>query len=74
MKKFVFCLLLLCGSGHCAADAQHNEIKEVRVSANPLSDVDGHIIQPVHVMDKEELKRRSVQNIGETVSNELGVS
>jgi len=74
MKKLAFCLLLLSATGPCAADAQHNELEEVRVSANPLSDVDGHIIQPVHVMNKEELKRRSVQNIGETVSNELGVS
>ncbi len=67
-------MLALIATSPFASLAQENELEEVRVTANPLSDVDGHIIQPTHVMDKEELKRRSVQNIGETVGNQLGVT
>ena len=74
MKKLVYCLLALLGASPLLLTAQEGEIEVVNVTANPLSDVDGHIIQPVNVLTKEELKRRSVQNIGETVANQLGVS
>ena len=74
MKKLVYCLLALLGASPLISLAQENEMEVVNVTANPLSDVDGHIIQPVNVLTKEELKRRSVQNIGETVANQLGVS
>ena len=49
-------------------------IEEIKVTADPLSEVDAHIIRPVQVLSKEELKSRSIRNIGETVANELGVS
>ncbi len=49
-------------------------IDEIIVTADPLGDVEGHLMRPVQVLTKEELKSRSIRNIGETVANELGVS
>ena len=74
MKKLVYPLLALFAASPLLVLAQDDEIEVVKVTANPLSDVDGHIIQPVNVLTREELKRRSVQNIGETVANQLGVT
>lgn len=74
MKVYLRPLLLMSLFSPLSLLGQEGDIEEVRVTADPLSDVDGHLIQPVHVMDREELKRRSVQNIGETVASELGVS
>ena len=74
MKKLVYCLLALFSVGPCVTSAQDSDIEEVRVTAYPLSDVDDHLVIPTKVIGKEELKRRSVQNIGETVANQLGVT
>lgn len=54
--------------------AHSQAIEEIRVTADPLSGVDGHMIRPTDVLNKEQLKSRNLQNIGETVSGELGVS
>ena len=54
--------------------AGSESIEEIKVTADPLSEVDAHIIRPVQVLSKEELKSRSIRNVGETVANELGVS
>lgn len=54
--------------------AQDTGIEEILVTADPLSNVDTHLIQPAQVLSKQELKTRSIQNIGETVSSELGVT
>lgn len=50
------------------------QIEEIRVVADPLGDVDTHFIQPTQILDKNQLKSRSIQNIGEAVSRELGVT
>jgi len=55
-----------------SAQAQSQAMEEIRVIADPLSGVDEHIIQPTRVLNSDELKSRSIQNIGETVSRELG--
>ena len=49
-------------------------LPEIVVSADPLGDVDAHIVQPLDILTEEELLRRDVRSIGETVSQELGVS
>ena len=49
-------------------------LPEVVVSADPLGDVDAHIVQPLDVLGEDELLRRNARSIGETVSQELGVS
>ena len=54
--------------------AQDSGIEVIRVTADPLSKVDNHLIQPSQILSKEDLKTRSIQNIGETVSKELGVT
>ena len=54
--------------------AEHGTIDEIVVTADPLSGVDVHLIRPVQVLSKEELKTRSIRSIGETIANELGVS
>ena len=72
----------ICGSPVFADESPAHEhtsagaeaIEEVRVTAHPLSEIDDHIVRPVQVLSKEELKTRSISNIGETVANELGVT
>lgn len=54
--------------------AQDSSLEEVRVTADPLSTRDDHMLQPGQVLDKKALARKSIQNLGETVSRELGVS
>ncbi len=54
--------------------AQQMELEEIIVTADPLGNVDDHVIQPTQVLDNEDLKRKSIQSIGETVSGELGVT
>ena len=54
--------------------AQEPGIEEIRVTADPLSNVDNHLIQPAQVLNRDDLDTRSIQNIGETVSRELGVT
>ena len=54
--------------------AQGSNIEEIRITADPLSNVDNHLIQPAQILGKKDLNKRSIQNIGETVSHELGVS
>ena len=62
------------GSAHTHTSAGLEEIEEIIVTADPLGDVEGHLLRPVQVLSEEELKTRSIRNIGETVANELGVS
>ena len=59
---------------HDHAPAGAEVVEEIRVTAYPLSETDEHIVRPVQVLSKEELKTRSISNIGETVANELGVT
>ena len=59
---------------HEHTPAGSESIEEIKVTADPLSEVDAHIVRPVQVLSKEELKSRSIRNIGETVANELGVA
>ena len=64
----------LTPSEHTHTPAGVESIEEIIVTADPLGDVEGHMMRPVQVLAKEELKARSIRNIGETVANELGVS
>ena len=74
----VIWLMAAAGSIHPVAYAaekhESHRLPEIVVSADPLGDVDAHIVQPLDVLIEEELLRRDVRSIGETVSQELGVS
>ena len=72
----IYCLPALADETHVHehTHAGAEAIEEIRVTAHPLSEIDGHVARPVQVLSKEELKTRSVSNIGETVANELGVT
>ena len=59
---------------HTHTPAGVESIEEIIVTADPLGDVESHLMRPVQVLTKEELQTRSIRNIGETVANELGVS
>ena len=59
---------------YAAEKHELHTLPEIVVFGDPLSDVDAHIVQPVEVLTDEELLRRDVRSIGETVSQELGVS
>ena len=85
MSRTVFLLLVVTGihgplafadepAGHDHAPAAGESIEEIRVTAHPFSETDEHIVRPVQVLSKEELRTRSISNIGETVANELGVT
>jgi len=67
-------MAFLCPGLTSTASAQQNVLEEILVTADPLSHVDDHLIQPSQVLDREDLKGRSIRNIGETVSRELGVT
>ena len=85
MSRTVVLLLVVAGihgplaladetAGHDHALAGGGSVEEIRVTAHPLSEIDEHIVRPVQVLSKEELRTRSVSSIGETVANELGVT
>ena len=60
--------------GHAHTAEGYEYIEEITVTADPLGDVDTHLMMPVQVLGKDELETRSIRNIGEAVANELGVS
>ena len=60
--------------GHAHTAEGYEYIEEITVTADPLGDVDAHLMMPVRVLGKDELETRSIRNIGEAVANELGVS
>lgn len=78
MMKFhpgIFAIMtVISNQGLSPAFAEDGAIEEIRVIADPLTDVDSHFIQPTRILNREDLKKRSIQNIGETVSSEPGVS
>ncbi len=85
MLRIVFLLLVVTGihgplaladepSGHEHTPAAGESIEEIRVTAYPFSETDEHIVRPVQVLSKEELRTRSISNLGETVANEPGVT
>ena len=72
IKYFAFASILATTIN---VSAQHSHgLEEVTVTADPLSAVDNHLIQPVQVLTREELRKRNVSNIGEALANEPGVS
>ncbi len=67
------------GHAHTQEKNEHTpaggeSIEEIRVTAHPFSETDEHIVRPVQVLSKEELRTRSISNLGETVANEPGVT
>ncbi|HMM76444.1 MAG TPA: TonB-dependent receptor [Gammaproteobacteria bacterium] len=48
--------------------------EQVVVTADPLRRADAHLAQPVSVLRGETLQRQPLRNIGEAVSNQLGVT
>lgn len=74
-RYFVMAMSIVAqfGLAH-SLSAQGSDIEEIRITADPLSNVDDHLIQPAQILGKKDLNKRSIQNIGETVSHELGVS
>ena len=61
-------------SRHAHTPQGYDLMEEIIVTADPLGDVDSHVMMPVKVLGKDELETRSIRNIGEAVANELGVS
>ena len=59
---------------HTHTSAGHEYVDEIVVTADPLGDIDAHLVRPAQVLTKKELETRSIHNIGEAVANELGVS
>lgn len=70
-KTLPLAALLLTPLAVAAAD---NTLEEVIVTANPLSDVDSSMSQPVQVMSGKNLQDKAMRNLGATIRNELGVS
>ena len=79
MKKKVFTVASVCfaiGLSHqvLAQDAHDNELDEVIVTATPLGRTVENLAQPTDVLVGEELVQKQSTSIGETLSQELGVS
>lgn len=70
-------LTIAVGAEPAAADSPSSPIavaEEVVVTADPLRRADSHLAQPVSVLRGETLQRQPLRNIGEAVSNQLGVN
>ncbi|MGI9229595.1 MAG: TonB-dependent receptor [Gammaproteobacteria bacterium] len=50
------------------------DLPEIIVTADPLGEIEGHLVQPMTVLSGEELKTHSIRNIGESIANQPGVS
>mgnify|MGYP000431893615 CR=1 FL=1 len=61
-------------AGPAVNNAPADAIEQVIVTADPLGRSDSHLAQPVSVLRGEELQRQPLRNIGEAVSNQLGVN
>ena len=55
-------------------DHPHHEVEKIVITADPLNSIDSHFAAPTTVLDKEELKKRTMRSIGETVANQPGVT
>jgi iron complex outermembrane receptor protein len=54
--------------------AVHEPLEEIIVTADPLSRVDSKLSQAVDVISAEDLRNKAMRNIGEAISDQLGVS
>ncbi|MEM7280403.1 MAG: TonB-dependent receptor [Pseudomonadota bacterium] len=68
------CFGLCLGHQVFAQDHHDNELDEVIVTAAPLARTVENLAQPAGVLTGEELTQKQSTSIGETVSQELGVS
>jgi iron complex outermembrane receptor protein len=78
-KQYAGAALLAALGGHAAAEtvttvADNNPVEKVIVTADVLGRADAHLAQPVSVLRGDTLQRQSLRNIGEAVSNQLGVN
>lgn len=78
-KHYAGAALLAALGGHAAAEtvtpaAASNPVEKVIVTADVLGRADAHLAQPVSVLRGETLQRQPLRNIGEAVSNQLGVN
>ncbi len=64
----------IVAAGCMPLTALGSPLSEVVVTADPLGATDQHLVQPVHVLTKEELATRNVRNLGEAVAGEPGVA
>jgi iron complex outermembrane recepter protein len=49
-------------------------VPEIIITADPLSDIDGHFAAPVTILDQKALRSESMRSVGEAVANQLGVT
>ena len=61
-------------AGPAVDNPSTDTVEQVIVTADPLGRADAHLAQPVSVIRGEELQRQPLRNIGEAVSNQLGVN
>ena len=76
MLRYVFILILLLPGKTSILSAQHSDkLEEVTVTARPegFQNID-HIAQALSVLNGNELREKVTNSIGETLSQELGVT
>ncbi len=56
------------------AESAPEPIQEIIITADPLSEVEGHLALPVTVLDSKALRTQSMRSIGDAVSTQLGVT
>ena len=79
MRTHLFCAAAAALSTQAVAAApaaatDATAVEQVVVTADPLGRADSHLAQPVTVLRGEALQRQPLRNIGEAVSNQLGVT
>ena len=80
LTKFIAGAVVVCAVGLPSAFAAepvadiHASLEEVVVTAHPSGASEGHLAQPVIVLQGEELRKKVSATLGETLSREAGVS
>ncbi len=67
-------LLMAQSAGLQAADAGDDTLETLTVTAVPTHGGESHLAQPAIVLADEDLRRKQVATLGETLNRELGVS
>ena len=67
-------LLIAHNNGLHAAERTDHKLETLTVTAVPTHGGESHLAQPAIVLADEELRRKQVATLGETLSRELGVS
>ena len=53
---------------------QETEIEEINVTGSPLGVASGKVIEPVNIIDRADLRKKSAHSLGDALKNEPGIT